>query len=157
MRIAHTISGVIVATMLSACAPSSLQTSPRYISNLQYQHYSCDQIRSEMIRIGEEVASHSRQQNIAARDDAILMAIGLVVFWPALIYIPSNDNQTDELAQLMGEHDALQQTGRNLSCFSSDEIGVLDEANAARAARIAEHEARQVRLAADRDERELYD
>lgn len=76
---------------------------------MMYQSYTCDQIRLELQRIGARVSEVTGQQQRAANNDALAMGVGLVIFWPALFFLASDNDKRDELSRLRGEYDALQQ------------------------------------------------
>jgi hypothetical protein len=96
-----------VMLMLSACATQPDQISAQYVSPVMYQGYSCDQIRSELVRISDRVAVVTGQQKQKATNDAIAMTVGIVIFWPALFFLAMGQDQKDELGRLKGQYDAL--------------------------------------------------
>jgi len=111
------VANVAMATVLAAsCATSPSHISPTYVSPLQYQSYSCDQIRVELQRIGARVTEVTGQQQRAANNDALAMGVGLVLFWPALFFLATDNDKREELARLRGEYDALQQAGAEKDC-----------------------------------------
>jgi hypothetical protein len=46
------------------------------------------------------------------------MGVGLVIFWPALFFLASDNDKREELSRLRGEYDALQQSGTMKNCFA---------------------------------------
>ncbi|MBU6407750.1 MAG: hypothetical protein KGS44_11535 [Alphaproteobacteria bacterium] len=103
---------------LAGCASSPNNISPLYVSPMVYQGYSCEQISMELQRIGARVAEVSGQQQRAANNDAVAMGVGLVIFWPALFFLASDNDKREELSRLRGEYDALQQSGTMKNCFA---------------------------------------
>lgn len=118
MVVKRIASAAMATLLLAACATSPNNISPTYVSPLQYQHYSCDQIRVELQRIGVRVSEVTGQQQRAANNDAVAMGVGLVLFWPALFFLASDNNKREELARLRGEYEALQQAANEKSCFA---------------------------------------
>jgi len=51
-----------------------------------------------------------------ASGDKVKMGVGLVLFWPALFFLKGDGPETQELARLKGEHDALEQAYLKKSC-----------------------------------------
>lgn len=84
-----------------------------------YTHLSCDQLRSEMARVGARVQEVTGQQQRAANSDAVAMGVGLVLFWPALFFLANDNDKREELSRLMGEYEALQQAGTTNNCFTA--------------------------------------
>jgi hypothetical protein len=46
-------------------------------------------------------------QSENANADAAFMAVGLILFWPALFALAATKDRKDELAQLRGEHETV--------------------------------------------------
>ena len=44
------------------------------------------------------------------------MGVGLVIFWPALLFTKGNDENTAELARLKGSMDAIEQASIRKNC-----------------------------------------
>jgi hypothetical protein len=103
----HFVSAAMAAVMLAGCATQPDQISAQYVSPIQYQGWSCDQIKGELVRVSNEVDVVTGQQRKKATDDAIAMGVGLVVFWPALFFLAVGQDKKDELGRLKGEYDAL--------------------------------------------------
>jgi len=112
--------------ILPACAPSADKISPAYISPLQYQHFSCNQIRSEMIRVSRRVNEVAGVQDSQASKDSVALGVGLVLFWPALFFMIGKDKE-EELARLKGEYEALEQGAIQKDCDVAAEIQAARE------------------------------
>ena len=119
--------------LLGACAPQSSKIQPAYVSPLQYQDFSCKQIRAEIGRVGRKMSEVNGAQDKTASDDSVAMGVGLVLFWPALFFIDSSD-QRAEVARMKGEFDALEQAAIQKNCSVAREI---KEARAIEEARVA--------------------
>jgi hypothetical protein len=107
-----------LAAVASACATAPGNITAQYVSPLQYQNFSCDQMASESQRIGARLSQVTGQQQSKADSDAVAMGVGMVLFWPALFFLGSGANQTEELSRLKGESDALQQAAIQKNCMS---------------------------------------
>lgn len=106
----------VAAALAASCASSPNSITPQYVSPMMYQGYTCDQIRLELQRIGARVSEVTGQQQRAANNDALAMGVGLVIFWPALFFLASDNDKREELSRLRGEYDALQQAANLKSC-----------------------------------------
>lgn len=127
------------ALALSACAPQSSKTQPSYVSPLQYQDFSCKQIKAEIGRVGRKMSEVNGTQDKTASNDSAAMAVGMILFWPALFFIDSSDQRV-EVARLKGEFDALEQAAIQKNCAVAKEIS---EARKIEEARLAKQKSAQ--------------
>ncbi|MFA4899930.1 MAG: hypothetical protein WC563_10425 [Brevundimonas sp.] len=110
------IAAALCVGLTAACATSPDKISAQYVSPMQYQAYSCSQIRTELVRVGARVAEVTGQQRKQANNDALAMGVGLVIFWPALFFLAGGSDKKEELGRLKGEYDALQVSANEKSC-----------------------------------------
>lgn len=111
------VCGVVLAAFTSACASSPSTITAQYVSPLQYQNYSCEQLGLESQRIGARVSEVTGQQQTKANNDALATGVGVVLFWPALFFLGGGD-KSQELSRLKGESDAIQQVAIQKNCMS---------------------------------------
>jgi hypothetical protein len=111
----------LLAITVTACASRPEDIKASYVSPLQYQDFSCRQIGKEVARVGRKLSEVSGIQDDTASDDSVAMGVGLVLFWPALFFIDSDD-QKEEVARLKGEFDALEQVAIEKDCDVANEI-----------------------------------
>lgn len=111
-----TVALALCAGLVSACATNPDKISAQYVSPLAYQGYTCDQIRTELVRVGTRVSEVTGQQRKQANNDALAMGVGLVIFWPALFFLAGGSDKKEELGRLKGEYDALQVSANEKSC-----------------------------------------
>ena len=114
------IAGLIVC--LAGCAKSSDKIPASYVSPLAYQGYSCNQLGAELARINARVAEVAGVQDEAASDDAVLMGVGLILFWPTLFFLEGDTGREAELGRLRGEIDAIESAATRKNC-----VDLLDE------------------------------
>lgn len=105
-----------LATLASGCASSADKIAPQYISQTQYQSYSCTQLSDEAQRISGRVAQLSGAQDQKATNDAIATGVAIVVFWPAAFFISGNDQTSAELGRLKGEFEAIEKVSVHKGC-----------------------------------------
>lgn len=102
---------LIAALAITGCAASPASIAPAYVSELQFQGYSCEQIASEQSRVEAALASASAQQTRARGNDA---------WGVALLGLPvstlSGGNVADQIAQLKGTQNALGKTASLKNC-----------------------------------------
>ena len=101
--------------LFTGCAKKAEDISAIYVSPMQYQHYSCEQLQSEMVRVSAKVSEVAGIQNKAHTRDTVATTVGLIVFWPALFFLASGD-KAEELSRLKGEYEALQQASIQKNC-----------------------------------------
>jgi hypothetical protein len=79
-----------VGVALTGCAQRSQDIVSAYVSPIQYQSYSCSQLREEAARVSSRAALASGMQDQNATGDAIATGVALVVFWPAAFLVHGN-------------------------------------------------------------------
>jgi hypothetical protein len=107
---------VALTACLGGCAKDASEVGATYVSPITYQSYSCDQLGQEAQRVSAAAAQAAGVQDQRATNDKVAMGVGLVVFWPALLFTKGNDENTAELARLKGEMDAIEQASIAKHC-----------------------------------------
>jgi hypothetical protein len=105
-----------VTVAVAGCATSSANISAQSVSPLIYQSHDCDQLSAELARINVRTLELGGRLDQAASNDAALMAVGLVLFWPSLFFLGGTRAQEAEFARLKGEADAVQQAAILKKC-----------------------------------------
>jgi hypothetical protein len=105
-----------VSTTLGACATAPQNIAPAYVSPLTYDAYSCSMIAQEAERVSARAAALTGQQQKASNNDKALVAVGIVLFWPALFFVNGNKGTEAELANMKGAMDAIQQAAIKKNC-----------------------------------------
>lgn len=97
------------ALILGGCAtaPEDIQTSS--VSPLMYRDYTCNQLVMEMDRVNRRATELQTSLKKTADDDGAQMAIGVILFWPALFFLEGGDGpQAAEYSRIKGEKDAVE-------------------------------------------------
>jgi hypothetical protein len=105
-----------MAVALGGCAKDASQVGAAYVSPIIYESYTCTQLTEEAQRVSAKAVDLTGTQNQKATNDAVGMAVGVIVFWPALFMIKGNDETTAELARLKGTMDAIEQVSIKKQC-----------------------------------------
>ena len=116
------LSGMILSTFLMGCATSSDKISSSYVSPLMYQSLTCEQIKPELLRVNNQLVMVSGVQDQTATKDAVMMGVGLVIFWPALFFLAQGDDKQAELANLKGQYEALESAAIQNKCDIAPEM-----------------------------------
>jgi hypothetical protein len=101
---------------LAGCAKSSGEIRGAYVSPIQYQNYSCQQIGAELQRVSARANEAAGVQDDKADNDALVTAAAIVVFWPAAFFVGGDGQTAAELARLKGEFEALERAGIEKNC-----------------------------------------
>ncbi|MEM1100525.1 MAG: hypothetical protein AAGH73_03210 [Pseudomonadota bacterium] len=107
---------LLTSLVLSGCAQSPENIAATYVSPLQFQSYSCNQLVEEGNRVGRRAAEVAGVQQKKADQDAGATAISLVLFWPAAFFIKGDKETAAELARLKGELEAIEQASIRKNC-----------------------------------------
>ncbi len=65
---------------LSACASSSADIAPAYVSPMQYQSYDCRQVAEEAQRVSNEARRAAGVQDENATSDAVVTGVAWLSF-----------------------------------------------------------------------------
>jgi len=109
------IAASCAALMLGGCATKAANVTAQYVSPVQFSNLNCDQVREELVRISRRVREVSGQQDRKANNDALATGVGIVLFWPALFFLMTDDHAT-ELGRLKGEYEALELVAKEKQC-----------------------------------------
>lgn len=111
--------GLVLAAagaVLAGCAKDANQVGATYISPITYEGYTCPQLADEAQRVSSRAAQAAGVQDEKSTNDKWAVGVGLIVFWPALLFTKGNDENTAELARLRGQMDAIEQASTRKRC-----------------------------------------
>jgi hypothetical protein len=104
----RTIAVALAATVVG-CAGSPDKMQATYTSPSKYANYSCEQLSAESYDIKHRVATLYNSLKKEQTADAAQMAVGMVLFWPALLFLEGGDGpEAAEYSRLKGELEALE-------------------------------------------------
>lgn len=109
------------ALMLGGCATKSANVTAQYVSPATYSGLNCDQVREELVRVSTRVRQVSGQQDRKATNDAVATGVAIVLFWPAIFFLMSDDH-AQELGRLKGEYEALERVANDKQCPVAAEL-----------------------------------
>ena len=118
----------LIGANVAACATAPDKIQANYVSPVQYSNMDCDQIRAELYRVSSQVRVLTGQQRRKHTNDQVAMGVGLVIFWPALFFMIGGDKK-DELAEMKGQYDALNEEAIQKKCAVADEIRAAQNAH----------------------------
>lgn len=118
------------SSLVCACASKPENISATYVSPALYGAYQCEELMLERERITAKVTEVSRAQSDKASNDAVATGVGVILFWPALLFLASGSDREAELASLKGNYDAISQAAIQKKCLSPSQIAAEREAAA---------------------------
>ena len=106
----------LLCCSLAGCASSSSEITPHYVSPIQYQALSCQQLAAEGSRVSQRANQLAGVQDEKSTNDAIATGVGAVLFWPSLFFIKGDGQTAAELGRLRGEFEAIEQASIQKNC-----------------------------------------
>lgn len=107
---------IAASTILAACASKSADIAPAYISPVGYQNFTCEQLQQEAQGVSQRAAVASGQQDKARSNDIAKTAVGVVLFWPVILFNEGDGAKANEVANLKGQMNAIQQASVQKQC-----------------------------------------
>ena len=109
----------LASCAIAGCASGSKEIKAAYVSPMTYDRYTCQQLVEENERIQVRISQVAGDVDKRASGDKTKMGVGLVLFWPTLFFLKGDGPETQELARLKGEHEALEKTYVERSCSTA--------------------------------------
>lgn len=107
---------LVLSSVVSGCASKAEKVTASYVSPVNYQNFTCNQLRDEAERVSAKAQELTGVQNKKAADDAVATGVALIVFWPAAFLVRGDNANTSELARMKGEMDAIEQASIRKRC-----------------------------------------
>ncbi len=105
------------SVLVSACASQPDELAAQYTSDLHYRDWSCNNLEQEAKSIDRRLSELYEGLKTKAGDDQAQMAIGLILFWPALFLLEGGDGpEAAEFAKLKGDRVAIDRVSRFKRC-----------------------------------------
>ena len=100
---------LVAALGLSGCATNPDNITAAYVSPIQYDGYSCPQLREEAARLSSKASEMVGVQKSKADGDSVAMGVGLIIFWPSLFFLKGDGTTATEVAHLKGQMNAVEE------------------------------------------------
>lgn len=107
---------VAAAALVCGCASKSSEITAAYVSPVQYQNYTCQQLSMEAQAVSARAAQVAGVQDQKRSNDAIATGVAVVVFWPAAFLVGGDGPSAAELGQLKGQLVAIEQASTMKKC-----------------------------------------
>jgi hypothetical protein len=118
MKIKNLIVALGMASVaLTGCATSPDKIAAQSVSTLPYEQYNCKQLGAEVDRVTRRASELNGSLQKTASNDTAQMAVGMILFWPALFFLEGGDGpEAAEYGRLKGERDALEKVAIQKEC-----------------------------------------
>lgn len=111
---------LILAAMIASttgCASPPESIKPITVNPASFNAYSCEEIKDDATRITIETNRLHSILSEKASTDAVQMTAGLIVLWPALLFLEGGDGvEANEYSYLKGQSIALQAKADEMGC-----------------------------------------
>lgn len=115
------------AALLSGCASKSEDVKASHVSTMGYKRFTCVELVEEREILKGKIIEIAADQDAKAGSDAATVAVGGLLFWPALIFLASGDDKESELGRLKGEFDAITDVAKKKNCISPEQLQAEEE------------------------------
>jgi hypothetical protein len=105
-----------IAVFAAGCATKSEEIMPSYVSPVLYQNYTCAQLGAEAQAVSQQAAIATGQQDKIRNDDVAKTTVGVILFWPVLLFNKGDGATAANLANLKGQMQAIQQASIQKQC-----------------------------------------
>ena len=108
---------ITLGTLLAGCAQDTRQVRAAYVSPLEYKDHDCDMLQAEAVRITRQAWELGARVNETAETDDTQMAVGMILFWPALFFLEGEETaDTHQYAELKGRISAIEEASIRKKC-----------------------------------------
>ncbi|MEQ9639919.1 MAG: metal ABC transporter ATP-binding protein [Alphaproteobacteria bacterium] len=122
-NLGRTVGTVVVLLLLGACASQPNEIATASVSTIQYEGYTCEQIALDVSRVQRRADELHASLKKKADNDGAQMAVGLILFWPALLFLEGGDGpEAQEYARLKGEAYALETVSIQKACHTKPAV-----------------------------------
>lgn len=103
-------------TLLAGCATRAVDVRPLPADPADFQAWSCTRLYDEMDRVQQRAVELSWIVDERAGQHVVALGIGLMVFWPALLAMRPDGEESAELARLKGRYEAVHTAAQRNGC-----------------------------------------
>lgn len=104
------------AVLVAGCATRAADVQPLAVDAAQFRPWSCARLQDEMDRVQQRAVELSWIVDERAGQHVVALGIGLAVFWPALLAMRPDGEESHALALLKGRYEALHAAARSNGC-----------------------------------------
>ena len=123
----NTICSLAAAAVLAGCSSKSEDVQASHVSTVGYKRFTCVELIEERETLKAKIVDIAADQDAKAGSDAAAMAVGGLLFWPALLFLAAGDDKEGELGRLKGEFDAVTEVATKKKCISPEQLQAEEE------------------------------
>jgi hypothetical protein len=112
----RTIASITLAAFVAGCATQGANVTSSYVPASRYSSATCESLAVDLVNATQAETALSGSLDSAANKDAALVAVGLILFWPALFFVGQDKTKEAELARVKGERIAIQRAMSEKKC-----------------------------------------
>ncbi|MEL6794746.1 MAG: hypothetical protein AAFP78_14900, partial [Pseudomonadota bacterium] len=90
----RTFAALTAVVFTAACANKAEDVSTAYVSPTGYKGFTCDELVTEREGLKERISTVALEQDEKAGGDAAAVAVGAIVFLPALLFLAAGDDKS---------------------------------------------------------------
>jgi hypothetical protein len=122
----HSLSIAAIGLFLTACATHAVDIEANYTPLNKFAGYDCDQLGQVAQDTSLRAQELARKQDKRRRHDNAMMTVGLIVFWPSLLFVKGDGAEANELANLKGDMIAIEKASGDRRCAIQFDKGKED-------------------------------
>lgn len=104
------------AALVAGCATRAADVQPLAVDPEPFRPWSCSRLQDEMDRVQQRAVELSWIVDERAGQHVVALGVGLAVFWPALLAMRPDGEESRALAALKGRYEALHRAARLNGC-----------------------------------------
>jgi hypothetical protein len=110
---------VSFVTGTSGCATKGANVTSSYVAQGTYDKATCATLARDIIDAQQHASALSGQLDSAADKDAAVVAVTLLLFWPAIFFVSGGDKEKQaELASVKGQFEAMNKVYKSKGCVA---------------------------------------
>ncbi|BBB27660.1 hypothetical protein [Amphritea japonica] len=114
---------LLVTGLISGCASNSNELKAAHVSTAGFKGLSCTELHAELQSSINVVNELTTVIDDKADDDKAQMAIGMILFWPALFALEGGDGiEAAEYSRMKGEINAMEEVAILNQCQSAIDV-----------------------------------
>jgi hypothetical protein len=110
------VQAAVLACAATGCATRSSEVVPQRTDPAEFVDWSCERMDEESDRVQLRAADVAYAVDARSGNNIIMLGVGVMVFWPALLAMRPDGIEAQELAALKGRYEALGSAARQRPC-----------------------------------------
>ena len=113
-----TLLGSVILLNLG-CSPKAESIKPTYVSSIEYDDFSCNQLKSELTKVNDVLEVLSAQQDESAnKENTFSLAVLMIGF----VSVDVGDEQEFRIGRLKGRYKTIKEVATKKNCSFASEL-----------------------------------